>query len=117
MRAESWLSLTDPAHAAFHAGTVFRLPARFPFEAIADFMLICDNSTAVPELRIVTITGRKAGFINLVSVFPTAAYIPGSVAICPVWLKTNWKECVYSDCEVHDVYVTQGYATPSQLPR
>lgn len=54
-------------------------------------------------------SGYKAGLVLLI--FPGESLVEGGVGL--QWVKRNWKEWVYADCEVSDVYLMDGYEAVS----
>lgn len=117
MTENHWVRLVDAEHDEYFAGTVFRFPGKYPYEDIVDLMMFDDYLNSNNELRLVVTTGFKAGLVNIIATFPREAYVEGSGGINAVELKKNWKDWVYDDCEVDDVFVIQNYPTPSSFTR
>jgi hypothetical protein len=110
----NWKKLTDFSNHSFFRGTVFIFSANHPYEKFVDYMLV---STGVgKELMCVVTSGNKAGSQNILCHFPEEAYTSGSLSISSDWLQKNWSEFVYDECNVKDVYVSDGYPPPSSLP-
>lgn len=112
----NWMKLSETKCISMFAGSIFRFPAKYPYEDFVDYMLVLDNSIANPHLKLVVTTGYKSGSVNIICVFPKEAYVGGAIAISSEWLKRNWSEWIYPDCEVEDVYISTGYDAPSSLP-
>jgi hypothetical protein len=111
-----WIKLYDCADKAFFAGTIFRFPAGVPYEAIVDYMLMLDNSAEKTELKLVVTTGRKAGFVNIACKFPDNSYLAGALAIKSDWLSANWREWIYPDTDLTQIFVMTNYPVPISLP-
>lgn len=114
--AEGWIKLADCIDEAIYIGTIFRFPAREPYETIVDYMLMWDESEIGPQLKFVVTTGYKAGLVNILSRFPEEARIPDSGAISAEWLFENWLEWVYPDTDPSQIYVLENYPAPESLP-
>ena len=90
-------------------GTVFRLPAKYPYENFVDFMVIYYST----EYLLCASTGYCAG--NVFVVIPNEGLAKNGVsAISTDWFIENWNKWIYPDCKVEDVYIIpQGYETES----
>jgi hypothetical protein len=111
-----WVKLSDTKDISIFAGSIFRFPAAYPYEKFVDYMLVLDASVAKSELKFVVTTGNKSGLINILCSFPKEAYVPDSISISSEWLKQNWEKWVYDECDVKDVYISNGYPPPADLP-
>ncbi|QDY44314.1 Imm45 family immunity protein [Candidatus Pantoea soli] len=101
------MKLVDYKNKSIKRGTVFRLPAVWPYEEWVDFMVIDLFETH----GLVVCSGHKAGLI-LISLPIESASIEGR-ALSTEWVITNWVKWIYPDCKVEDVYILNGYiATP-----
>ena len=112
----SWQRLAESKAAMFYAGTVFRFPAKWPYEEIVDLMLFSDGVSAVRELRVVVTSGYKCGLVNIIAGFPREAYVEGHLAVSASLLAKHWNEWVYEDCDVEHVFVLESYPVPAALP-
>ena len=108
-----WKKLIDAPEDELWRGTVLRFSASYPFEDIVDFMLINDSESD-SEFSLVCTTGYKAGLIE--AKLPNVARAPGKVqAISAKWLVQNWKEWVFLENEVKDIYFIENYPTPEKI--
>ena len=107
-----WRPLSEIEATSLWSGTVFRFPAKWPYEAFVDYMLISDAGHGRNELKLLVTTGHKGGSMNILTQFPPEAYVAGAIAIRSDWLKANWCEWVYDQCRMCEVYVSLGYAAP-----
>lgn len=108
-----WKRLSEIETTPLWSGTVFRFSANWPYDDFVDLMLVSDQAMDGRVLRLLTVTGRKAGLMNTLVRFPSEAYVVDAVAICSDWLKSNWCQWVYDECGIDDVYVSKGYAAPT----
>jgi Immunity protein 45 len=108
----AWRPLSEIEATPLWKGTVLRFPAKWPHEAFVDHMLVSDQGCEGDKLKLLATTGHKGGSMNILTAFPPEAYVSGAVAISSDWLKANWCEWVYDACEMSEVYVSTGYATP-----
>lgn len=101
------MKLIDYKNKSIKRGTIFRLPAVWPYEEWVDFMVIDLFETH----GLVASSGHKAGLI-LISLPIESASIEGR-ALSTEWVITNWAKWIYPECNVEDVYILDGYvATP-----
>lgn len=101
------MKLIDYKNKSIKRGTIFRLPAVWPYEEWVDFMVIDLFETH----GLVVSSGHKAGLI-LISLPIESASIEGRV-LSTEWVITNWAKWIYPECNVEDVYILDGYvATP-----
>lgn len=101
------MKLIDYKNKSIKRGTIFRLPAVWPYEEWVDFMVIDLFETH----GLVVSSGHKAGLI-LISLPIESASIEGR-ALSTEWVITNWAKWIYPECNVEDVYILDGYvATP-----
>ncbi|WP_408868654.1 Imm45 family immunity protein [Asaia sp. VD9] len=98
-------------------GGVFRLPAKYPYESVVDFM-ICENYDSSSGFSLIVTTGYKSGitFLNLPR---ECLYDDCSISV--EWLIKNWCKWVYDESSESDVYFSKGY-TPrimqtSRIPK
>ncbi|GBR04064.1 hypothetical protein HW511_08080 [Asaia siamensis] len=93
------------------SGCVFRLPARYPYESIVDFML-CRVPSSDSYFGLIVTTGYKAGIIF--QLLP-AECLHDSAAVSLSWIKDNWNKWIYEDCSIDEVLFSEGYlAEPDQ---
>ncbi|MEI9484272.1 Imm45 family immunity protein [Enterobacter cancerogenus] len=103
------MKLVDYKNKSIKRGTIFRLPAVWPYEEWVDFMVIDLYETH----GLVVSSGHKAGLI-LISLPVESASIEGR-ALSTEWVISNWAKWIYPECNVEDVYMLDGYvATPGE---
>lgn len=101
------MKLIDYKNKSISRGTVFRLPAVWPYEEWVDFMVIDLFDTH----GLVVSSGHKAGLI-LISLPIESASTEGR-ALSTEWIITNWSKWIYPECNVEDVHILDEYiATP-----
>jgi hypothetical protein len=101
------MKLIDYKKKSIKRGTVFRLPAVWPYEEWVDFMVIDLFETH----GLVVSSGHKAGLI-LISLPIESASTEGR-ALSTEWIITNWAKWIYPDCHVENVHILDEYvATP-----
>ncbi|WP_336219511.1 Imm45 family immunity protein [Citrobacter amalonaticus] len=101
------MKLIDYKNKSIKRGTVFRLPAVWPYEEWVDFMVIDLFETH----GLVVSSGHKAGLI-LISLPIESASTEGR-ALSTEWVITNWAKWIYPDCHVENVHILDEYvATP-----
>ena len=112
-------------------GTVFRLPAQWPYENFVDFMILeaspafkMQVDKTIPTFALTASTGYHGG--HLFGVIPDEAIVNVNEEIAQKydlkvaqvlktdWFIENWTDWIYPDCDVKDVYVIpQGYQSES----
>lgn len=101
------MKLIDYKNKSIKRGTVFRLPAVWPYEEWVDFMVIDLFETH----GLVVSSGHKAGLI-LISIPIESASTEGR-ALSTEWVVNNWSKWIYPECNVEDVHILEEYvATP-----
>ncbi|WP_347114309.1 Imm45 family immunity protein [Leclercia sp. S52] len=101
------MKLIDYKNKSIKRGTVFRLPAVWPYEEWVDFMVIDLFETH----GLVVSSGHKAGLI-LISLPIESASTEGR-ALSTEWIITNWAKWIYPECNVENVHILDEYvATP-----
>lgn len=101
------MKLVDYKNKSIKRGSVFRLPAVWPYESWVDFMVIDLFDTH----GLVVSSGHKAGLI-LISLPPESGSIEGR-ALSTEWVINNWAEWIYPECDVENVHILDEYvATP-----
>lgn len=91
-------------------GTVFRLPATWPYEEWVDFMLFETQDDEKPYGLIVS-SGFKAGLF-LVKL-PIESMSDEGPGLNTHWVINNWSKWIYPECNVEDVHILEEYvATP-----
>jgi len=101
------MKLIDYKNKSIKRGTVFRLPAVWPYEKWVDLMVIDLFETH----GLVVSSGHKAGLI-LISLPIESASTEGR-ALSTEWIITNWAKWIYPDCHVENVHILDEYvATP-----
>ena len=97
------MKLIDYKNKSIKRGTVFRLPAVWPYEEWVDFMVIDLFETH----GLVVSSGHKAGLI-LISLPIESASTEGR-ALSTEWVITNWAKWIYPDCQVENVHILDEY--------
>ncbi|WBV22405.1 MULTISPECIES: Imm45 family immunity protein [Pantoea] len=101
------MKLINYKNKSIKRGTVFRLPAVWPYEEWVDFMVIDLFETH----GLVVSSGHKAGLI-LISLPIESASVEGR-ALSTEWIITNWAKWIYPECNIEDVHILDKYvATP-----
>lgn len=101
------MKLIDYKNKSIKRGSIFRLPAVWPYEEWVDFMVIDLFETH----GLVVSSGHKAGLI-LISLPIESASTEGR-ALSTEWVITNWAKWIYPECNVDDVHILDEYvATP-----
>lgn len=98
------MKLIDYKNKSIKRGTVFRLPAVWPYEEWVDFMVIDLFETH----GLVVSSGHKAGLI-LLSLPIESASTEGR-ALSTEWIITNWAKWIYPECNVENVHILGEYA-------
>lgn len=89
-------------------GSVFRVPGKYPYEEVVDFMVFETFDVQAPYGLMVT-SGYKAG-LTLV-LLPPESLVEGGVS--RGWVIENWSKWIYPDSKVSDVCLLSGYRAPS----
>lgn len=97
--------LIDLEESSLFRGSVFRFPARHPYEEFVDFMLF-DTHSEQRRYGLMVTSGYKAG-IMLVHLPADCESLDGGVD--RNWVISNWKTWIYPECDVTDVLVFYGY--------
>ena len=101
------MKLIDYKNKSIKRGSVFRLPAVWPYEAWVDFMVI----DLFENHGLVVSSGHKAGLI-LISL-PTESESTEGRALSTEWVINNWAKWIYPECNVENVHILDEYvATP-----
>ncbi|PTQ90961.1 Imm45 family immunity protein [Agitococcus lubricus] len=108
-----WYTLNDYPQPVIAVGSVFRLPAAYPYESVVDF-LVFNPREADYGLGLMVSSGYKAG-LTLV-ILPLASQGTWSQGIDKAWLIANWSTWVYPPCTVDKVWLCPQTRTP-RLPR
>ena len=101
-----WKPLIEIDEVYIGRGYVFRFPAKHPFEAIVDFMIIEDLDAPI-QLKVICSSGYHSGQTEFN--FPLEA--GKKYALSTDWLKTNWNKWVYQECDVESVLYIKNYET------
>ena len=102
--------LVDFQESILGIGTVFRLPAVYPYEDIVDFMLTDVDG----ELQLCVSSGYKKGAIR--QVLSKEAYAKNEYAISTKWIIENWNKWIYLYCKAQEVFILpKGYKIPSLI--
>ncbi|MFR2082029.1 MAG: Imm45 family immunity protein [[Eubacterium] siraeum] len=95
--------LTDYQETMLWSGTVFRFPAKHPFESTVDFMLV-DYPDTESRFAIYCVSGYHAG--QLERLLPQEARGPaGTLSISARWMAENWTKWIYTGCLASEVEV------------
>lgn len=98
--------LIDYSEPSISRGTVLRLPAKWPYEAVVDFMVV-DFPDPESGHSLIVSSGNKAGLV-LVQL-PRESCSDSGHAISKDWLVSNWEKWIYPDCPVGLVRVLDRY--------
>ena len=102
-----WIKLIETEAPRFYRGMVFRLPGKYPYEVWVDFMIYIPPITQETGLGLMVISGYKRG--NTLVILPHESTVEGHKCIEKNWLIKNWENWVYPDCDVSEVYISEGY--------
>lgn len=109
-----WQKLQDCPDPALARGSLFRFPARPPFEPRVDFLLV-DATALGSGFVLVCASGYKAGLVQVV--LPPAALVTDPVVgISTPWLIENWQTWVCPECAVTQVWWTPQPLIPDVQP-
>ncbi|TKI02190.1 hypothetical protein FCN80_25655 [Martelella alba] len=97
------MKLIDYKNKSIKRGSVFRLPAVWPYEAWVDFMVI----DLFDAHGLVVSSGHKAGLI-LISL-PNESGSTEGRALSTEWVINNWAKWIYPECKVEDVHILDEY--------
>lgn len=101
------MRLVDYMYESIKRGTVFRLPAVWPYESWVDFMVIDLFDTH----GLVVSTGHKAGLMLIA--LPAESSSNEGRALSTAWVINNWAKWIYPECNVENVHIIEQYvATP-----
>ncbi|WP_212813396.1 Imm45 family immunity protein [Erwinia rhapontici] len=104
------MRLIDYKKICIARGTVFRLPATWPYEEWVDFMLFETQDDERPYGLIVS-SGFKVGLF-LVKL-PIESISDEGYGLNTEWVINNWSNWIYPECNVEDVHILKEYlATP-----
>jgi hypothetical protein len=102
--------------AIFH-GAVLRCKGNWPYEEIVDFLVV-NNHDQDRGMSLVVSSGHKAGLPLVVLPKESETGHDNYADYINVdWLKNNWTEWIYPDCDVMDVYISAGYPPAGALPQ
>ncbi|AJF72050.1 MULTISPECIES: Imm45 family immunity protein [Raoultella] len=105
------MKLIDYKEKSISRGTVFRLPANWPYEEWVDFMLFETQDDERPYGLIVS-SGYKAGLFLIK--LPIESISDEGLGISTEWVIANWAKWIYPECDVSDVYLIDGYVATEQ---
>lgn len=113
----SWQKLADVASDdAIFRGAVIRCKGIWPYEDIVDFLVVT-NHDQKRGMSLVVSSGYKAGLpLVVLPKESETGHNNHTDYISVDWLKNNWAEWVYPDCDVMDVYISAGYPPAGALP-
>jgi len=100
------MKLIDRKEKSISRGSIFRLPAVWPYEAFVDFMVFETQDDKRPYGLIVS-SGYKAGLF-LVKL-PMESVSDEGHGLSTEWVINNWAEWIYPECDVGDVHILDGY--------
>jgi len=104
------MKLIDRKEKSISRGSIFRLPAVWPYEAFVDFMVFETQDDERPYGLIVS-SGYKAGLF-LVKL-PMESVSNEGNGLSTEWIVNNWANWVYPECNVEDVYIIEQYVATS----
>ncbi|MEX0526217.1 Imm45 family immunity protein [Raoultella terrigena] len=105
------MKLIDYKEKSISRGTVFRLPANWPYEEWVDFMLFETQDDERPYGLIIS-SGYKAGLFLIK--LPIESISDEGLGISTEWVIANWAKWIYPECDVSDVYLIDGYVATEQ---
>jgi hypothetical protein len=108
-----WKKLINFKEETIRLGTVFRLPAQYPYEKVVEF-LVFEPNDANYGLGLMVRSGYKAG-LTLV-ILPLESQPTNQRGLSTQWLITNWQKWVYPDCAVKHVWLNE-YPKIPRLPK
>jgi len=85
-------------------GQVFRVPGKYPYEEVVDFMLF-ELIDGVGGYGLMVTSGYKTG-LTLIKL-PQDCVVSGGIS--KSWVIDNWAKWIYPDCDVSEVYVLDEY--------
>ena len=101
----NWTPISDCTGQRFGRGTVFKFPAKYPFEDSVEFMVIEDLDAPI-RFKLICSTGYHAGQTELV--FPKESeHETGGLSV--YWVQTNWKKWIYAECNMNEVQFIENY--------
>ncbi|TDB42104.1 Imm45 family immunity protein [Photorhabdus luminescens] len=100
------MKLIDRIEKYISRGTVFRLPATWPYEEQVDFMVFETQDDVRPYGLIVS-SGYKAGLF-LVKL-PIESISDEGHGLNTEWVIKNWSKWIYPECDVKDVCLIERY--------
>ncbi|MDR2857738.1 MAG: immunity 45 family protein [Novosphingobium sp.] len=110
-----WKKLLDICdNEALYRGSIFRLPGKYPYENIVDFMLI-DYPVSGYGFTIVVASGYKAGLIVCSLPIESFGSNPKIKGVSGQWIKQNWAQWIYPEADINDVYLSKGYPAPKSF--
>lgn len=98
------MKLTEYQKSDLWHGTIFRFPAKHPFEPSVDFMLM-DYPHSESGLALYCVSGCHAGSLELV--LPREAKSPVNCSISARWMAENWSKWIYAECTAEDVEIIE----------
>ena len=108
---EDWTRLIDLNQKSIGRGVVLRIPATYPYESVVDF-IVFDPSESDRGLGLLVATGHKAGLVRVLLPKESEGR-ENSRGIETQWLVENWKNWVYPESEVFDVFYSDHYPAPA----
>lgn len=99
------VKLINSKKEAIFRGEVLRFKAKYPYEEFVDFMVFETMKKDTPYGLMVT-SGYKAGLISVYLPKNSNAFGGG---LRKNWIISNWKEWIYPDCDISEVYIINGY--------
>ncbi|CFR30542.1 Imm45 family immunity protein [Yersinia massiliensis] len=100
------MKLIDRKEKSIYRGSVFRLPAAWPYEELVDFMVFETQDDERPYGLIVS-SGYKAGLF-LVKL-PIESVSDEGNGLSTEWIINNWAKWIYPECNVEDVHIIEQY--------
>ncbi|MCG8688467.1 MAG: Imm45 family immunity protein, partial [Desulfobacterales bacterium] len=106
-----WKKLIDSTERELWRGTVFRFPAKYPYEDIVDYMIVEDPHSEC-KLSLMVSTGYKSG-IKVLALPKEAKFNNENRSISRTWIVENWNKWIYQENKVEDVLWINEY--PSNI--
>lgn len=108
-----WQKLIKFQEPTIRLGSIFRLPAQYPYESVVEFMVFEPNDSNY-GLGLMVRSGYKAG-LTLV-ILPIESQPTNQRGLSTQWLLHNWHIWVYPDCAVKQVWLNEQPRMP-KLPK
>ena len=98
------MKLTEYPGNELWSGTIFRFPAKWPFEETVDFML-AEYPHTESGFAMYCVSGYHAGTLEFL--LPEAAANTSSRSVSTRWMVEHWREWVYAECGPEEAEVIE----------